>query len=183
LKALNSLARQQSTPTQATADHADHLLDYLHTHPDAIIRFYPSDMILQIHSDASYINEPQARSTAVSHYFLGHMPQDNQPIRLNGAIYSLCTVLKHLAASAAEAELGALFLNTKEAKILHIILDKMGHPQPPTRFIATISRPSGLPTAPSNNSDPAPWKCAIFGSWIESNTNRSVCSGTQGLRT
>jgi hypothetical protein len=132
LKALNSLARQQSTPTQATAARADHLLDYLHTHPDAVIRFYPSDMILQIHSDASYINEPEARSTAGGHYFLGHMPHDNQPIRLNGAIYSLCTVLKHVAASAAEAELGALFLNTKEAKILRIILAEMGHPQPPT---------------------------------------------------
>jgi hypothetical protein len=35
------------------------------------------------------------------HYFLGHLPRDNQPIILNGAIYSLCTVLKHIAASAA----------------------------------------------------------------------------------
>jgi hypothetical protein len=32
LKALNSLARQQSKPTQTTAKQTDHLLDYLATH-------------------------------------------------------------------------------------------------------------------------------------------------------
>ena len=34
--------------------------------------------------------------------------------------------------SAAEAELGALFLNAKEAVYLCQILTKMGHPQPQT---------------------------------------------------
>jgi hypothetical protein len=118
LKALNSLARQQSKPTKATAKRTDHLLDYLATHPDAVIRYYASDMILNIHSDASYFNEPDGRSTAGGHYFLGRLPRDNQPITLIGAIYTLCTVLKHIAASAAKAELGALFLNVQEAKII-----------------------------------------------------------------
>ena len=132
LKTLNSLSRQQSKPTATTAKHTDHLLDYLASHPNAVIRYYASDMLLQIHSDASYNNEPAARSTAGGHYFLGKPPRDGQPIFLNGAIYSLCTVLKLVAASAAEAELGALFLNVQEAKILRLILHEMGHPQPPT---------------------------------------------------
>jgi hypothetical protein len=34
--------------------------------------------------------------------------------------------------SAAEAELGALYLNAKEAVYLHQLLLKIGHPQPPT---------------------------------------------------
>ena len=34
--------------------------------------------------------------------------------------------------SAAEAELGALFLNAKEAVIIRQILTEMGHPQPRT---------------------------------------------------
>jgi hypothetical protein len=34
--------------------------------------------------------------------------------------------------SAAKAELGALFLNAKEAVYLRQILDEMGHPQPKT---------------------------------------------------
>ncbi len=39
---------------------------------------------------------------------------------------------KAVMSSAAEAELGALFLNAKEALYLRQILDKMGHPQPKT---------------------------------------------------
>ena len=35
-------------------------------------------------------------------------------IRLNGAIYTLCTVLTFIASSADEAELGALFLISKK---------------------------------------------------------------------
>ena len=147
LKALNSLSRQQAAPTETTKKHTDHLLDYLATHPDATIRYYPSDMILKIHSDASYLNEPGGRSTASGHFFLGFDTPADQPVWLNGAVHTLCTVLKHVAASAAEAELGALFLNTKEAKILRITLIEMGHPQPPTPIICDNSTATGI----SNN--------------------------------
>ena len=51
---------------------------------------------------------------------------------MNGAILVLCQILKLVAASAAEAELGALFLNAQEAKVIRIILEELGHPQPPT---------------------------------------------------
>jgi hypothetical protein len=37
-----------------------------------------------------------------------------------------------VAASAAEAELGALFLNAQEAKVIQLVLEELGHPQPPT---------------------------------------------------
>jgi hypothetical protein len=36
------------------------LLDYIATHPDAIIRYHASDMILHIHSDASYLSVSSA---------------------------------------------------------------------------------------------------------------------------
>ena len=74
----------------------------------------------------------KARSRAGGHYFLGSIPQDGKPIFLNGPIHSLCAILKFVASSAAEAELGALFLNAREAKIIRLILIELGHPQPPT---------------------------------------------------
>jgi hypothetical protein len=40
------------------------------------------------------------------------------------------TIIKAAMSSAAEVELGALYLNTKEAVYLRQILSKMGHPQP-----------------------------------------------------
>ncbi len=37
-----------------------------------------------------------------------------------------------MAGSAAEAALGALFLNAKEAKVIRFVLEELGHPQLPT---------------------------------------------------
>jgi len=44
----------------------------------------------------------------------------------------LCGILKCTVASAAETELAALFLNCKEVKIIRLILQELGHAQPPT---------------------------------------------------
>ena len=63
---------------------------------------------------------------------MGLVPKENEPIPVNGNIYVLCGILKFVVASAAEAELGALFMNAKEGKILRLILHELGHPQPPT---------------------------------------------------
>ena len=130
--ALSSIASQQAQPTDKTEHASRQLLDYLATHPDATIRYYASDMILNIHSDASYLSEPNARSRICGHFFLGSIPKDNEPIKMNGAIFCLCAILKFVVASAAEAELGALFLNCKEGKVLRLTLNELGHPQPPT---------------------------------------------------
>lgn len=132
LMALSSIASEQAKPTDKTKHASAQLLDYLSTHPDATIRYYASDMILNIHSDASYLSEPKARSRVCGHYFLGSIPRDNEPIKINGAIFCLCAILKFVVASAAEAELGALFLNCKEGKIIRLTLHELGHPQPPT---------------------------------------------------
>jgi hypothetical protein len=59
-------------------------------------------------------------------------PCDGSPIQINGAVHVTCTFLKLVAASAAEAELGALFLNAQEAKVIQLVLEELGHPQPPT---------------------------------------------------
>ena len=85
-----------------------------------------------MHSDASYLSEPGAKSRAAGVYFIGDVPQDGKPILLNGNIFVVCGILKCVSASVAEAELGALFINDKETKIIRLILEEMGHPQPPT---------------------------------------------------
>ena len=46
----------------------------------------------------------------------------------NGNIFVLCGILKFVVCSAAEAELGALFHNTKARKITWLILEELGHP-------------------------------------------------------
>ncbi len=87
------------------------------THPDVIIWYSASDMILNVHSVASYLSAPKALSCTGGYFFLGSLPRNRDPIKLNGAIHVQCTILKLVAASAAEAELGALFLNAQDAKV------------------------------------------------------------------
>ncbi len=57
LMALSSIAITQSKATEVTMEQTKQMLDYLATHPDATVRFQASDMILNIHSDASYLSE------------------------------------------------------------------------------------------------------------------------------
>ena len=132
LMSLSTIASEQTKGTERTMEKALQVLDYLATHPDAKVRFRASDMILNIHSDASYLTEPKSRSRASGHFFLGWLPVDGKPIRLNGAFHTLCSILRFVVSSAAEAELGALFLNCQEGLIFRLTLEDLGHPQPKT---------------------------------------------------
>ncbi len=93
---------------------AQQLLDYLATNPDTTIRFRASDMIMNVHSNASYLLEADALSRACGHFFMGWSAKDGNPIILNSALLTLCVILRVVVASAAEAKLGALFLSCKE---------------------------------------------------------------------
>ena len=59
-------------------------------------------------------------------------PVNRHHIPLNEGIFVLTGILKFVVASTAEVELGALFMNFKEGKVVQLILHKLGHPQPPT---------------------------------------------------
>ena len=89
-------------------------------------------MVLNIHSDASYMSASRARSHARGYLFLGSLPKYGEHTNLNGNIAITCAILKLVAASEAESELGALFLNTQEERVIRLILHELGHPQPPT---------------------------------------------------
>ena len=129
LPALGSLATQQANPTQNTKKLVHQLLDYAATHPDAIITYQASDMVLAGHSDASYLSETNARSRAGGHFFMSN--NDTIPSN-NGAILTISQIIKAVMSSAAEAEIGALYINCKEAIPARHTLEFLGHKQPPT---------------------------------------------------
>ncbi len=66
---------------------------------------------LKYHSDASYLSEANARSRACGHFFMGWMLKDGESIHINGAFHVSTTILHFVVASAAKAELGALYHN------------------------------------------------------------------------
>eukprot|EP00804_Cyclotella_cryptica_P020074 CCRYP_014880-RH/>CCRYP_014880-RH protein AED:0.12 eAED:0.12 QI:0/-1/0/1/-1/1/1/0/1096 len=129
LTPLSAIASQSAAPTKETMAQTKQLMDYLASQEEAVLTYNRSQMILAVHSDASYLNEPQARSRAGGHFFLSH--NENVP-RNNGAILNIAHIIKHVMSSATEAELAALYIMAREAVYIRIILQEMGHKQPPT---------------------------------------------------
>jgi hypothetical protein len=142
LVALNAIATQQASPMQNTMERIRQLLDYCASQEEAVITYHSSDMILAIHSDAGYlVNETKVRSRVGGHFFLS---RDEQNPPNNGAILTIAQIIDAVMSSAAEAELGALFINAKEAVHMRCILQEMGHSQPPTPIQTDNSTAEGV---------------------------------------
>jgi hypothetical protein len=141
LTPLSAIAAKQASPTEETMERTRKLLDYIASQEDAVITYHASDMVLAVHSDAGYNNEDQARSRAGGHFFLASnvdIPQNN------GAILNIAQIIKAVMSSATEAELGALYINAREAVHIRNILHEMGHPQPPTPMQTDNSTANGV---------------------------------------
>jgi hypothetical protein len=106
---INVLASEQSNATEVTANKVIKLLNYCNTQPETKIRYHASDMILHIHSDASYLSENEATIRVGGFFYMGSNNKTDKKLT-NGAILIISKVLKHVMSSAAEAEIGAVFL-------------------------------------------------------------------------
>ena len=69
-KTLSSIAGRQAQATEDLEKEVKHFMDYCATHPDAVVRFMASEMILALHSGASYLSGPGAKSRAGGHFYL-----------------------------------------------------------------------------------------------------------------
>ena len=67
-------------------------------------------MLYKIDSDAVYLVCPEAKSRAGGCHYLGNK-DDNL---FNGPIYVLAKIIMNVMASAAEAEVARLFMNTQQ---------------------------------------------------------------------
>ena len=141
LTALSELSSAQATATAATKRACHQFLVYCASHPASTICYHTSDMQIKLHSDSSYLNAVGARSRQGGHFFLGNK---SDPDILNGAILHLAAIMKMVLSSAAKAEFGALFHNTKEATPLCTTLEELRHPQPPTPVLVDNSTAVGL---------------------------------------
>ena len=137
---LNSLSTQTSEGTQKTLQAQQHFLDYCSSNPDAVKLYKASEMILFVDSDASYLSSPGSKSRAGGFFYLGNI--DGSII--NGSILFLTTIIKQVMASAAEAEIAALFLNARLALPIRTALIELGHPQPPTKLKTDNNTASGF---------------------------------------
>ena len=76
-------------------------MDYCATHDNAKIRYFESETILHVHSDASYLSESRAISRVGGHFFLSNEISSGQQIHHNGAILVITAILKKVMAYTA----------------------------------------------------------------------------------
>jgi hypothetical protein len=139
---LNDISMELTKATDKTQAAKNQLLDYLATHPDATIRYHASDMILHIHSDASYLSVSNARSRLGGLFFCSNKyPHEDN---LNGSILNVESVIKNVVASAAESEVLACFQNAQSGAPLRVTLTELGHIQPPTPLRTDNSTSFGI---------------------------------------
>ncbi len=75
------------------------------------------------------MSEPKAQSLASGHFFLS---SDTTVPPNNGAILNIAHIIKNVMSSATEAELACLYIMAHKAVYTRIILEELGHIQPPT---------------------------------------------------
>ncbi len=86
-------------------------------------------MVLAVDSNASYLSKPKAQSQVGGHFFLSSsttVPPNN------GAILNIAHIIKNVMFSATKAELAGLYIMARKAVYIRIILEELGHAQPPT---------------------------------------------------
>jgi hypothetical protein len=60
LPALQTLATQQTSPTKNTMKKIKQFIDFAATHPDAVVTYHASNMVLAGHSNALYLSKSNA---------------------------------------------------------------------------------------------------------------------------
>jgi hypothetical protein len=129
LPALGMLATQQASPTKNTMKKIKQFLDFAAMHPGAVVTYHASNMVLAGHSNASYLPKSNARSRAGGHFF---MSKNVETLPNNGAVFTILQIIKAVMSPVAEAKIGALYINFREAVPARHVLEFMGHKQPPT---------------------------------------------------
>jgi hypothetical protein len=158
---LNDIATEQTKAMKKTQAAPNQMLDYLASHPDATIRYYASDMILNIHRDASYLSVSNARSRLGGLFFLGNKsPKQETP---NGSILNVAAVIKNVVASAAESEVGACFHNAQSGAPSESHSPSWATHNPRRLSAPITPRHTASLTKRSNKSDQKQWTCDTIG--------------------
>ena len=125
------------------------LLNYLASNPNAELQYRASGMQLDIHSDISYFSVSKARSQASGVHFISEGPSNPKNLEdfiptVNVIILDFFKIMYNIMASAAVAEYGTIFINTKTAVPIRNTLNEMGWKQEHTAIQIDNSTAVGI---------------------------------------
>ena len=93
-------------------------------------------MILYVPSDAFYLSITKSKILTRGIHFFSNARSESTYYKtfvplMNVIIHVVCKILRNVMASAAEVELGSLFINSQYAAPISTTLIEINHPQPP----------------------------------------------------
>jgi hypothetical protein len=97
---ISAIASQSSKPTEDTMRQTLQLLNNLVMQEDAVLFYHTSNMVLAVHSNASYLSKPKAQSWMGGHFFFSSnttVPPNN------GAILNVAHIIKNVMLSATKS--------------------------------------------------------------------------------
>jgi hypothetical protein len=107
----------------------DRLLGYVSAHRNGRKIFRPSDMVLDVLSDASFLSRPNATSVVGSFH---HLCRVSDPTFVNAPISAHSNRIPVICSSVQEAEYAGTFASAKIAVAERQVLHDLGYPQPAT---------------------------------------------------
>ena len=97
-------------------------------------------MILSCNSDATYLVATRSRSRVRGYHYV----VNKDGTQFNGPIYELAKIINTVTGSAAEAEVGGLYMNAPELSPTRTTLEELDYPQPPTPIRTDNSTANGI---------------------------------------
>ena len=129
LPAVTAIASTIANPTTQAMAAAERTCNYAATYPNNKLVYKACDMVLYIHSDASYFSRPGGRSVIGGLFYCGNRDDTHT---INGPIMAISSLLSVVAAAVSEAEYGACFHNGQTGAWLRTVLSALNYEQPTT---------------------------------------------------
>ena len=129
LTAVSILSSEQADRKASILPKIERYLGHLLQYPGSKVRFLPSDMAYTVYGDVSHNSVSKGRSRAGGLGFFGWRAD---PTRLNGAVFTMSSILDVVTSSAAEGEYGAAYMVARHAVWMRTIANALGHPQAAT---------------------------------------------------
>eukprot|EP00957_Ditylum_brightwellii_P165079 12568097-Ditylum_brightwellii.AAC.1 len=100
---------------------------------------------MYIHSIAAYMVLLEACSCVGGHFYLSKntKTKDTSDVPVNGAEHNEYSIICNIMGSAAEAQVGRLYINYQQGEEIRTALQEMGHPQPPMIVVTDNSTADG----------------------------------------
>ena len=109
-------------------------------------------------------------------------PPTNRP-RPNGPIHSISRIMSNVMGSAAEAKIGAAYINDQEAVPIRTLLSELGHPQPATPIQVDNSTAGGFSNDTIKQKRSKQSTCAFIGYTTTKSKVSSSSTGNPALLT